>query len=57
MAVYVKRQDMPYLEDVRKAYRTRDKMDLPLGLKGGVQIQFKLYQTEFSFINCHLAAH
>lgn len=43
MAVYVKRADMPFLEDVRKSYRTKDKMDLPLGLKGGVQIQFKLH--------------
>lgn len=52
MAVFVKTFDCVFMRDARKNFIMKDL--LSYGWKGGVMIQFTLYDTSFSFINCHL---
>ena len=52
LVIFVKDYDCRFLRDVCKNYIMKDM--LGYGWKGGVMIQFTLYDTVFSFINCHL---
>ena len=52
LVVFVKEYDCRFLSDVCKNYIMKDM--LGYGWKGGVMIQFSLYNTVFSFVNCHL---
>ena len=52
LVVFVKEYDCRFLSDVQKNYIMKDM--LGYGWKGGVMIQFSLYNTVFSFVNCHL---
>ena len=55
LVVFVKTLDARFLKDSDKNYITKDKISfINYGFKGGVMIQFTLYDTKFSFVNCHL---
>jgi len=52
LVVFVKEYDCRFLRDSGKNLIMKDM--LGYGWKGGVMIQFTLYDTVFSFVNCHL---
>lgn len=52
LVVFVKADDCRFMRDSYKNYIMKDM--LAWGWKGGVMVQFTLYDTCFSFINCHL---
>ena len=52
LVVFVKEYDCRFMRDACKNYIMKDM--LGYGWKGGVMIQFTLYDTIFSFVNCHL---
>lgn len=52
LVVFVNKYDCRFMRDCNKNYIIKDL--LGYGWKGGVMIQFTLYDTNFSFINCHL---
>ena len=52
LVVFVKEFDCRFMRDTGKNYIMKDMIGY--GWKGGVMIQFTLYDTTFSFINCHL---
>ena len=52
MGVWVKDQDCRFMRDASKNLIMKDMIGY--GWKGGVMVQFTLYDTVFSFINCHL---
>eukprot|EP01047_Picozoa_sp_COSAG01_P035626 COSAG01_NODE_2745_length_7150_cov_3.617643_3_plen_628_part_00 len=55
-AVYVHRDHLPFLQDVQvKAIGCG--LGGFAGNKGGVLVRLKLYETELTFVNTHLAAH
>ena len=50
--MFVKVYDWYFMRELKKSYVMKDL--LGYGWKGGTMIQFTLYDTSFSFINCHL---
>ena len=52
LVVFVKEQDCRFMRDANKNYIMKDM--LGYGWKGGCMVQFTLYDTSFSFVNCHL---
>lgn len=52
LVVFVKKEDALFMRNVEKNYIVKDLIGY--GWKGGVMIQFSLYDTIFSFINTHL---
>ena len=52
LVIFVKEFDCRFMRDTGKNYIMKDMIGY--GWKGGVMIQFTLYDTTFSFINCHL---
>lgn len=52
LVVFVNKYDCRFMRDSKKNYIIKDL--LGYGWKGGVMIQFTLYDTIFSFVNCHL---
>ena len=50
--MFVKVYDWYFMREMKKSYVMKD--ILGYGWKGGTMIQFTLYDTSFSFINCHL---
>lgn len=55
LAVFIKKVDLPFVIEQDKQFITKDKVRIiNYGWKGGVMIQFTLYDTKFSFICCHL---
>ena len=52
IVVFVKEQDCRFMRDSSKNYIMKDMIGY--GWKGGVMVQFTLYDMSFSFINCHL---
>ena len=52
LVVFVKVYDWYFMRELKKSYVMKD--ILGYGWKGGTMIQFTLYDTSFSFINCHL---
>ena len=55
LAIFINVKDIRFLVDYDKQFITKDKVRIiNYGFKGGVMIQFTLYDTRFSFINVHL---
>ena len=52
LTVFVKKEDALFMRNVEKNYIVKDLIGY--GWKGGVMIQFSLYDTVFSFTNTHL---
>ena len=52
LTIFVKKDDALFMRNVEKNYIVKDMIGY--GWKGGVMIQFSLYDTIFSFINTHL---
>jgi len=52
LVVFVKDYDCRFMRDSSKNLIMKDLIGY--GWKGGVMVQFTLYDTSFSFINCHL---
>ena len=52
LVVFVKVYDWYFMRELKKSLVMKDL--LGYGWKGGTMIQFTLYDTSFSFINCHL---
>ena len=54
LAVFIKRRDAINLSSHNTNYRAIDPVGY--GYKGGVMVQFCLYDMTFSFVNCHLTS-
>ena len=54
LVVFVKRRDAINISSHNTNYRAVDAVGY--GWKGGVMVQFCLYDMTFSFINCHLTS-
>lgn len=52
LVVFVKKLDCKFVREVEKNNAIKDLLNY--GWKGGVMIKFTLYDTTFSFVNCHL---
>jgi len=56
LCVFVKSEYAPFVNSVYSGNKPTGIADL-LGNKGGVAIGFKILETSFCFMGCHLAAH
>jgi len=53
LVVYAHKIHKPYLKNVRKSYKATGVMNY-VGNKGGLLLQFSMYDKLFVILNCHL---
>lgn len=56
LVVFVSQKHARYLTDIKTNYKATGAMGGYLGNKGGLLLQFSLYDKKFMFLNCHLAS-